>query len=86
VSRKLRESIFANTEFCNGFIDFCESEKYEKYMVPFLSEMIDELRDKLEGTDDVARDQGRIESVRKIAEKASFLKVLKKDKAKNFPS
>jgi hypothetical protein len=51
-----------------------------------LARQIEELRDKLEGTDDVARDQGRIESVRKIAEKASFLKVLKRDKEKDFPS
>jgi hypothetical protein len=75
------KSVFDNHEFVNGFIDFYESEQFERYMVPFLHELIEICRDRLETTENPKHFQDRLGAIRMIAEKANSLKLNKRAKA-----
>lgn len=73
------DTIFNNSDFINGFIDFYQSQDFEKYMVPFLNELIETHRDKLESTDEAKVIQGRIKAIRFIKGMGAMLTVRKKD-------
>jgi hypothetical protein len=75
-----KPSIFDNDEFCNGFIMFYESADFEKYMKPFLSEMIEAHRDALEKADDAKAWQNRLKAVRGIEFMAEALRISKRDR------
>lgn len=75
-------SIFDNDQFVNGFIDFYGSVQFEKYMIPFLSELIEDYRDKLESSSEPCKIQNKLSAVRTIASKAEMLKLEKAMKAK----
>ena len=68
------EGVFDNEEFGNGFIEFCASEQYQKYMKPFLRELIDVCRSKLEVTDEFVKWQARLSAIRQIDNMSDLLK------------
>lgn len=72
------KSVFDNHEFVNGFIDFYESHLFEKYMVPFMQELIESYRDRLEITQNCLAIQNRIAVVRMIQRMGDTLKKNKK--------
>jgi hypothetical protein len=67
-------SVFESSEFVDGFINFCDSDQYRKYMVPFLTELIEMHRAKLETAEDFKDWQSRLKAVRFIAEKSDALR------------
>jgi hypothetical protein len=71
-------SVFDNHEFVNGFIDFYESPMFEKYMVPFMAELIESYRDRLETTKEATAIQNRIAVVRMMLGMGDTLKRNKK--------
>jgi hypothetical protein len=71
-------SVFDNHEFVNGFIDFYESPMFEKYMVPFMAELIESYRDRLETTKEAPAIQNRIAVVRMMLGMGDTLKRNKK--------
>lgn len=75
-------SVFDNEQFVNGFIEFYASAQFEKYMLPFLKELIETHRDRLEGAADPVKWQNRLQSIRYIANMADILKVDKSMKAR----
>ncbi len=83
-------TIFESSEFCNGFVEFCDSAEYQKYMKPFLSESIEVCRTKLETTDEHVKYQSRLSALRLIdnmANRIKFEKQIKADEAKEkFPA
>lgn len=76
-------SVLSNPEFVNGLIEFYDSADFKKYMEPFLNEMIEGHRTKLEATDDPKAWQNRLKSVRYIKEIAEMLKFSKQQEAKD---
>ena len=72
------KSVFDNHEFVNGFIDFYESHLFEKYMIPFMNELIESYRDRLEITQDCLAIQNRVAVVRMILRMGDTLKTNKK--------
>jgi hypothetical protein len=66
------KSAFENKDFVNGFLEFCESDQFKKYMVPFVYEEIERLRDKAECCEpmDIEGLQGQIKSYRAILGRA----------------
>lgn len=68
------KSVFDNPSFVNGFIDFYESLAFETYMKPFLKEIIELHRDRLETAENAKHFQDRLLVVRQIAQKAESLK------------
>ncbi len=73
-------SIFENDEFTRGFIEFYGSQDFEKYMVPFLAEVVEAHRDKLETTDDPKSWQGRLKAVRFIMDQAEIQKINRQER------
>lgn len=73
-------SVFDNREFSAGFIEFYESDIFEKYMVPFLKEYSNSMRDRLEtaSVHEVVELQGRIKAIKMILFRASALRQEKK--------
>lgn len=74
-------SVFDNEQFCNGFVEFYESAQFEKYMKPFLAELVEMHRDKLESSEKPEKWQHRLQSVRFIMTRAEMLKREKAAKA-----
>ena len=66
--------IFESTGFSNGFIEFVDSNEYQKYMKPFLREQIELCRTKLETTGDFVVWQSRLAALRQIDNMADTLK------------
>jgi hypothetical protein len=67
-------SLFDNDEFQRGFIAFWESEQSQKYLHPFLAELIDRHRTSLETADDAKQWQARLKAVRYIKDQADIQK------------
>ena len=76
-----RPSVFDSDEFCNGFIRFYESVDFEKYMKPFLGELIEAHRDALEKADDAKAWQNRLKAIRGIEFMAESLRARKRERA-----
>ena len=76
-------SIFKSEEFQNGFIEFCSSAQYEKYMKPMLNEMIEVCRTKLETTNEFVKWQSRLSAIRQIDGMALKLRLGKSISANN---
>ena len=74
-------SVFDNSEFCNGFLQFATSEQYEKYMVPFLNELIETHRDKLESVKDCADWQSRLKAIRFVKDAPEMIRMSKQQLA-----
>lgn len=68
-----KASRFDSDEFCRGFIDFYNSIEFEKYMKPYLLELIELSRDALEHTEDAKPLQERIRTARHILLKGESL-------------
>lgn len=77
-----RTSLFDDSEFSDGYIEFTESEQYKKYMQPFLNELLEEAKDTLERTDEPFLVQQSIKVLRKIEGRARQV-VKNKDVAMN---
>jgi hypothetical protein len=75
-----KPSIFDNDEFCNGFVMFYESADFEKYMKPFLGELIEVHRDALEKADDAKAWQNRLKAIRGIEFMAEALRISKRER------
>lgn len=75
-------SIFDNDEFTNGFIRFYDSTDFQKYMTPFLNQLIEAHRNSLEKADDAKSWQNRLKAVRYIADMAEVLRAEKASAAK----
>lgn len=74
-------SVFDSPDFCNGFINFAASSQYEKYMEPFLNELIEMHRDKLETAKDFEDWQSRLKAIRYVKDMSSVLKARKAEAA-----
>jgi hypothetical protein len=75
--------VFDNPDFVNGFIEFYDSADFKRYMEPFLNEMIEGHRDKLEGAVDPVAWQNRLKSIRYIKNIAGMLAFDKQQSAKD---
>ena len=75
------QSVFDSPDFCNGFINFASSEQYEKYMEPFLNELIEAHRTKLESVEDFKDWQSRLKAIRFVQEMPEVLKARKAEAA-----
>jgi len=73
-------SIFDNDEFQRGFVEFYASESFEKYMVPFLNELVERHRTALETADDAKGWQAKLKAIRFIKDQAEIQKTLRKEK------
>jgi hypothetical protein len=69
-----KPSVFNSDEFQRGFIEFCASDAYRKYMAPFLDELVEAHRDKLETAEDAKSWQARLKTVRFIKDQADIQK------------
>lgn len=76
----MTRSIFDNDEFQRGFIEFYESEPCQKYLMVFLSELIERHRTALESADDAKGWQARLKAVRFVKDQAEIQKGLRAEK------
>ncbi len=75
--------VFANSDFVNGYMEFCDSAEFTKYMAPYLGELLENARRSLESADDCKRLQGEISMLRKILQQPAILKREKLQAAKD---
>lgn len=73
----MKTSVFSNREFTDGFIQFCDSVEYQKYMTPFLDEMIENTRDILEKTTEPVKLQNHLAILRRIKDQRDMLVSMK---------
>ena len=67
-------SIFDNKDFVNGFMEMFESEQFQKHMIPYLKEEIENARSQLEVCDEYRYLQGRVKCLKMILGQVALLK------------
>lgn len=73
-------SIFDNDEFQRGFIEFYASNDFQKYMAPFLGELVEKHRTALETADDAKAWQAKLKAVRFIKDQADIQKLVRAER------